>query len=307
MAITAQMVKELREKTGAGMLDCKKALTESDGDMDKAIDYLREKGIAKAAKKADRIAAEGLTSISTNGNDAVILEVNSETDFVAKNEGFQTLVKELAEHLLKNKPATVEEALTQTMENGATVDAHINAAIAKIGEKLSLRRFTVVSKTDSDAFGAYLHMGGRISVLTVLEGSTDADAAKDVSMHIAALNPKYVSRDQVSQEEVEHERQVLTQQALNEGKPENIVTKMVEGRLGKYFEDVCVLDQAFVKNPDQKVRQFVESKGATIREFIRYEVGEGIEKREDNFAEEVMNQVNKKQSIILGLKGLKYL
>jgi elongation factor Ts len=294
MAITAQMVKELREKTGAGMLDCKKALTESDGDMDKAIDYLREKGIAKAAKKADRIAAEGLTSISTNGNDAVILEVNSETDFVAKNEGFQTLVKELAEHLLKNKPATVEEALTQTMENGATVDAHINAAIAKIGEKLSLRRFTVVSKTDSDAFGAYLHMGGRISVLTVLEGSTDADAAKDVSMHIAALNPKYVSRDQVSQEEVEHERQVLTQQALNEGKPENIVTKMVEGRLGKYFEDVCVLDQAFVKNPDQKVRQFVESKGATIREFIRYEVGEGIEKREDNFAEEVMNQVNKK-------------
>ncbi|MBS4211854.1 MULTISPECIES: translation elongation factor Ts [Neobacillus] len=294
MAITAQMVKELREKTGAGMLDCKKALTESDGDMDKAIDYLREKGIAKAAKKADRIAAEGLTSISTNGNDAVILEVNSETDFVAKNEGFQTLVKELAEHLLKNKPATVEEALTQTMENGATVDAHINAAIAKIGEKLSLRRFTVVSKTDNDAFGAYLHMGGRISVLTVLEGTTEADAAKDVSMHIAALNPKYVSRDQVSQEEVEHERQVLTQQALNEGKPENIVTKMVEGRLGKYFEDVCVLDQAFVKNPDQKVRQFVESKGATIREFIRYEVGEGIEKREDNFAEEVMNQVNKK-------------
>ncbi|MBU8915286.1 translation elongation factor Ts [Bacillus sp. FJAT-29953] len=294
MAITAQMVKELREKTGAGMLDCKKALTESDGDMDKAIDYLREKGIAKAAKKADRIAAEGLTSISTNGNDAVILEVNSETDFVAKNEGFQTLVKELAEHLLKNKPATVEEALTQTMENGATVDAHINAAIAKIGEKLSLRRFTVVSKTDNDAFGAYLHMGGRISVLTVLEGTKEADAAKDVSMHIAALNPKYVSRDQVSQEEVEHERQVLTQQALNEGKPENIVTKMVEGRLGKYFEDVCVLDQAFVKNPDQKVRQFVESKGATIREFIRYEVGEGIEKREDNFAEEVMNQVNKK-------------
>lgn len=294
MAITAQMVKELREKTGAGMLDCKKALTESDGDMDKAIDYLREKGIAKAAKKADRIAAEGLTSISTNGNDAVILEVNSETDFVAKNEGFQTLVKELADHLLNNKPATVEEALTQTMENGATVDAHINAAIAKIGEKLSLRRFTVVSKTDNDAFGAYLHMGGRISVLTVLEGTTDADAAKDVSMHIAALNPKYVSRDQVSQEEVEHERQVLTQQALNEGKPENIVTKMVEGRLGKYFEDVCVNDQAFVKNPDQKVRQFVESKGAKIREFIRYEVGEGIEKREDNFAEEVMNQVNKK-------------
>jgi elongation factor Ts len=294
MAITAQMVKELREKTGAGMMDCKKALTETNGDMDKAIDFLREKGIAKAAKKADRIAAEGLTSILTQGNDAVILEVNSETDFVAKNEGFQTLVKELGEHLLKNKPATVEDALAQTMENGATVADHINAAIAKIGEKLTLRRFKVVSKTDNDAFGAYLHMGGRISVLTVLEGTTDADAAKDVAMHIAALNPKYVSRDQVSKEEVEHERQVLTQQALNEGKPENIVTKMVEGRLGKYFEEVCVLDQAFVKNPDQKVRQFVESKGAKIREFVRYEVGEGIEKREDNFAEEVMNQINKK-------------
>ncbi|MEH7085449.1 translation elongation factor Ts [Neobacillus drentensis] len=293
MAITAQMVKELREKTGAGMLDCKKALTETDGDMDKAIDFLREKGIASAAKKGDRIAAEGLTYVVTEGNNAVILEVNSETDFVAKNEAFQALVKELAAHLLKNNPASVEEASAQTMENGATVADHINAAIAKIGEKLTLRRFTVLSKTDNDAFGAYIHMGGRISVLSVLEGTTDADAAKDVSMHIAALKPKYVSRDQVSQDEVEHERQVLTQQALNEGKPEKIVEKMVEGRLGKYFEDVCVLDQTFVKNPDQKVRQFVESKGATIREFVRYEVGEGIEKREDNFAEEVMNQIKK--------------
>jgi len=294
MAVTAQMVKELREKTGAGMMDCKKALTATDGDMDKAIDFLREKGIAKAANKADRIAAEGLTSVVTEGNEAVILEVNSETDFVAKNEAFQGLVQELAQHLLKNKPATVEEASAQTMENGATVNDHINAAIAKIGEKLSLRRFALLSKTDNDAFGAYLHMGGRISVLTVLEGTTEEAAAKDVSMHIAALRPKYVSRDQVSQEEVEHERQVLTQQALNEGKPENIVAKMVEGRLGKYFEDVCLLDQTFVKNPDQKVRQFVESKGATVREFVRYEVGEGIEKKEDNFAEEVMNQVNKK-------------
>jgi elongation factor Ts len=293
MAVTAQMVKELREKTGAGMMDCKKALTETNGDMEQAIDYLREKGIAKAAKKGDRIAAEGLTYVVAEGNNAVILEVNSETDFVAKNEAFQNLVKELAAHLLANKPATVEEASAQTI-NGVTVADYINTAIAKIGEKLSLRRFAVVSKTDNDAFGAYLHMGGRISVLTVLEGTTDADAAKDVSMHIAALKPLYVSRDQVSQEEVERERQVLTQQALNEGKPENIVAKMVEGRLGKYFEDVCLLDQTFVKNPDQKVRQFVESKGATVREFVRYEVGEGIEKREDNFAEEVMNQVNKK-------------
>ncbi|MBS4189260.1 elongation factor Ts [Bacillus sp. FJAT-49705] len=293
MAITAQMVKELREKTGAGMMDCKKALQETDGDMEKAIDFLREKGIAKAAKKGDRIAAEGLTTIKVEGNEAVILEVNSETDFVAKNEGFQVLVKELADHLLANKPASVEEANGQTMANGATVETHINSAIAKIGEKLTLRRFEIKTKNDSDAFGAYLHMGGRISVLTVLEGTTDGDAAKDVSMHIAALNPKYVSRDQVSQEEVERERQVLTQQALNEGKPENIVAKMVEGRISKYFEDVCVNDQAFVKNPDQKVGKFVESKGGKIREFVRFEVGEGIEKREDNFAEEVMSQVKK--------------
>jgi elongation factor Ts len=292
-AITAQMVKELREKTGVGMMDCKKALQQTDGDMDKAIDYLREKGMASASKKADRIAAEGLTSVVVNGNDAVILEVNAETDFVAKNEAFQTLVKELGEHLLKNKPATIEEAVASTMDNGATVEAHINAAISKIGEKMTLRRFTVLTKTDNDAFGAYLHMGGRISVLTVLDGTTDADAAKDVSMHVAALNPKYVSHDQVSQEELEHERQVLTQKSLNEGKPENIVAKMVEGRLRKYLEEICLNDQPFVKNPDQKVSQFVASKGATIREFIRYEVGEGLEKREENFAEEVMNQMKK--------------
>ena len=293
MAITAQMVKELREKTGAGMMDCKKALTETNGDMEQAIDYLREKGIAKAAKKGDRIAAEGLTYIVTEGNEAVILEVNSETDFVAKNEGFQVLVKELAAHLLAKKPATVEEALEQTMDNGAVVSEHINAAIAKIGEKLTLRRFQVVSKTDADAFGAYLHMGGRIGVLTVLEGTTDEAAAKDVAMHIAAIKPLYISRDQVTAEEVEREREVLTQQALNEGKPENIVAKMVEGRLGKFFEDICVVDQAFVKNPDQKVGQFIAATGGKLTSFVRYEVGEGIEKKQDNFAEEVMSQVKK--------------
>ena len=293
MAITAQQVKELREKTGAGMMDCKKALTETNGDMDKAIDYLREKGIAKAAKKGDRIAAEGLTSIVVEGDQAVILEVNAETDFVAKNDAFQTLVKELAAHLLANKPASVEEALAQTMENGATVQDHINAAIAKIGERITLRRFEIKTKPENGAFGAYIHQGGRISVLTIIEGSADEAVAKDVSMHIAALNPKYVSRDQVTAEEVEHERQVLTQQALNEGKPEKIVAKMVEGRLGKYFEEICVMDQTFVKNPDQKVGQYVQANGATIVEFVRYEVGEGIEKKQDNFAEEVMSQVKK--------------
>ncbi|WP_409253728.1 translation elongation factor Ts [Bacillus sp. SCS-153A] len=294
MAITAQMVKELREKTGAGMMDCKKALQETGGDMDQAIDFLREKGIAKAAKKADRIAAEGTTYIQSDGNTAVILEVNAETDFVAKNENFQTVVKELSQHLLTNQPASVEEALDQKMENGSTVGEYINSAIAKIGEKITLRRFEIRTKTDNDAFGEYLHMGGRIGVLTVVEGTTDADAAKDVAMHAAALNPKYVSRDQVSEEEVEREREVLTQQALNEGKPENIVAKMVEGRLGKFFEDVCILDQPFVKNPDQKVRQFLESHGAVLTDFVRYEVGEGIEKRQENFADEVMSQVNKK-------------
>ncbi|MGG0643684.1 translation elongation factor Ts [Sporosarcina gallistercoris] len=293
MAVTAQMVKELREKTGAGMMDCKKALTEVNGDMDAALDFLREKGLSSAAKKADRIAAEGTTTIEVSGNDAIILEINAETDFVAKNEGFQTLVKEISAHLLKTKPASVEEALASTMENDLVVADYISNAIAKIGEKISLRRFEIRTKTDNDAFGAYLHMGGRISVLTVLEGTTDAEAAKDVAMHIAAMNPKYVSHDQISEEEVEHERKILTEQALNEGKPENIVAKMVEGRLRKYFEEICVLDQPFVKNSDQKVGEFVTSTGGTLTEFIRYEVGEGIEKREDNFADEVMSQVNK--------------
>ncbi|BBW96660.1 translation elongation factor Ts [Geobacillus icigianus] len=293
MAITAQMVKELREKTGAGMMDCKKALTETNGDMEKAIDWLREKGIAKAAKKADRIAAEGVAYIAVEGNTAVILEVNSETDFVAKNEEFQALVKTLAAHLLKQKPASLDEALGQTMDNGSTVQDYINEAIAKIGEKITLRRFAVVNKADGETFGAYLHMGGRIGVLTLLAGSASEDVAKDVAMHIAALHPKYVSRDEVPQEEVAHEREVLKQQALNEGKPEKIVEKMVEGRLNKFYEDVCLLEQAFVKNPDVTVRQYVESNGAAVKQFIRYEVGEGLEKRQDNFAEEVMSQVRK--------------
>ena len=203
------------------------------------------------------------------------------------------MVKELAAHLLAKKPASVEEALAQTMDNGATVEAHINEAIAKIGEKLTLRRFAIATKSDADAFGGYLHMGGRIGVLTVLEGSTDEAAAKDVAMHIAALKPLYISRDAVTEEEIERERKVLTEQALNEGKPEKIVAKMVEGRLGKFFEEICVLDQAFVKNPDQKVGQFIATTGGKLTSFTRFEVGEGIEKREDNFAEEVMSQVKK--------------
>ncbi|MGP4072219.1 translation elongation factor Ts [Piscibacillus sp. B03] len=294
MAVTAKMVKELREKTGAGMMDCKKALTETDGDLDKAVEYLREKGMAKAAKKADRVAAEGSTHIISEGNTAVIIEVNSETDFVAKNDQFKTLLNDLAQHILKFKPATVEEAMEQNLNGGEeTVEHYIKSAIAKIGEKISLRRFEVVEKDDNAAFGEYLHMGGRIGVLALLEGTTDASVAKDVAMHVAAVNPRYVSSDEVPEEEVNKEREVLKQQALNEGKPENIVEKMVEGRLRKFFEEICLLEQEFVKDPDQKVKQFVESNGATVKSFVRYEVGEGMEKREDNFVDEVMNQVNK--------------
>ncbi|MCZ8532754.1 translation elongation factor Ts [Psychrobacillus psychrodurans] len=291
MAVTAQMVKELREKTGAGMMDCKKALVESDGNLEAAIDFLREKGLSSAAKKADRIAAEGTTYIQVEGNKAVLLEMNAETDFVSKNESFQQLVQTVASHLLATEPASVEEALASTVEEGVTIENLISNAVAKIGEKITLRRFVIETKTDADAFGPYLHMGGRIGVLTLLEGSTDEQAAKDVAMHIAALNPAYISRDEVSADEVERERKILTEQALNEGKPENIVAKMVEGRLGKYFEEVCVLEQSFVKNSDQKVKVFVESTGGKLVSFTRYAVGEGIEKREDNFAEEVMSQV----------------
>ncbi|HEI7740870.1 TPA: elongation factor Ts [Staphylococcus aureus] len=289
--ISAKLVKELREKTGAGMMDCKKALTETDGDIDKAIDYLREKGIAKAAKKADRIAAEGLVHVETKGNDAVIVEINSETDFVARNEGFQELVKEIANQVLDTKAETVEALMETTLPNGKSVDERIKEAISTIGEKLSVRRFAIRTKTDSDAFGAYLHMGGRIGVLTVVEGSTDEEAARDVAMHIAAINPKYVSSEQVSEEEINHEREVLKQQALNEGKPENIVEKMVEGRLRKYLQEICAVDQDFVKNPDVTVETFLKTKGGKLVDFVRYEVGEGMEKREENFADEVKGQM----------------
>lgn len=291
MAISAKLVKELREKTGAGMMDCKKALTETDGDMDKAIDYLREKGIAKAAKKADRIAAEGLVHVEINGNEAAIVEINSETDFVARNEGFQNLVKAIANQVLATKAESVDALMETKFEDGKTVDEKMKEAISTIGEKLSIRRFSVRTKTDNDAFGAYLHMGGRIGVLTVVEGTTDEEAAKDVAMHIAAINPKYVSSDQVSEDEISHEKEVLKQQALNEGKPENIVEKMVEGRLRKYLQEICAVDQNFVKNPDETVEAFLKSKGGKLVDFVRYEVGEGMEKREENFADEVKGQM----------------
>lgn len=288
MAITAAMVKELREKTSAGMMDCKKALVETNGDMSAAIDWLRERGIAKAAKKSDRVAAEGLCSVAIEGNTAVIFELNSETDFVAKNEQFLTLLDKLGKILVANKPATVEEALAIEVE-GTTVDGMLIEATSTIGEKITLRRLTVVEKADNEFFGSYLHMGGRIAALTVVEGKEEV--AKDAAMHAAAINPQYLTVEEVPAEVVAKEREILTQEALNEGKPANIVEKMVEGRIRKFLADVCMLEQPFVKDGDVTVAKFAANNGSTIKSFIRLEVGEGIEKVVANFAEEVMSQV----------------
>ena len=290
--ISAQLVKQLRDMTGVGMMDAKKALVQTEGDIDAAVDYLRENGLAKAAKKADRIAAEGITNVLVDGNVAVVLEVNAETDFVAKNDKFQALVAKLSEVILANKPANLEAALEIVTPEGKISDV-IAEATTVIGEKISLRRFEIVEKSDADAFGAYLHMGGRIGVLTVLEGSTDADAAKDIAMHVAAINPKYVDRSEVSADELEHEKKVLTEQALNEGKPANIVEKMIAGRLNKFLAEISLNDQPFVKDPDTTVSKYAASKGGSVKLFHRYEVGEGLEKRVDNFVEEVMGQVKK--------------
>ncbi|MCB5954410.1 translation elongation factor Ts [Enterococcus sp. CWB-B31] len=290
--ISAKMVKELRDMTGVGMMDAKRALVEVEGDMDKAVDYLREKGMAKAGKKNDRIAAEGLANVAVNGNFAAIVEVNSETDFVSKNEMFQDLVKNIAKEVAENKPASMEEALAIKTAKG-TLETELIEAQTVIGEKISFRRFEIVEKEDNAAFGAYLHMGGRIAVLSVVDGTTDEEVAKDIAMHVAAINPRYVDESQIPQEELDHEKTVLTEQALNEGKPANIVDKMVIGRLNKFKAEISLVDQPFVKDPDMTVKNYVSSKGGTVNSFVRFEVGEGIEKREDNFADEVMSQMKK--------------
>ena len=290
--ITAKLVKELRDMTGVGMMDAKKALVEVEGDIDKAVDFLREKGLAKAAKKADRIAAEGGTATYVDGNTAALIELNSETDFVAKNDKFQALVATVVKAIAEAKPATMEEALAVKVGD-KTIEELILEGTTVIGEKLSLRRFEVLSKADSDAFGEYLHMGGRIGVLTVIEGSDDSVAAKDVAMHVAAINPRYVSREDVSEEDYKHEEKIQTEIALNEGKPANIVEKMIKGRMNKYLAEISLTEQAFVKNPDQTVAEFVASKGGKVKTFVRYEVGEGMEKRQDNFADEVAAQMGK--------------
>lgn len=289
--MSASLVKELRELTGAGMLDCKKALEACNGNIDDAIALLREKGISKAAKKADRIAAEGLADILIEGNKAVIVEVNSETDFVAKNQEFKDLVKAILKAIIENEPKTNEDVLNLVVD-GETVNDLIVNKTAKIGEKLSFRRFSKIEKNDEQVFGSYIHMGGKIAVLTRLNGANE-EVAKDVAMHAAAMRPSVVRREQVPQEEVEKEREILKEQAINEGKPAEIAEKMVEGRLAKFFKEVCLEEQPFVKDGDINVLTYVKNNNGTIEDMVRFEVGEGMEKREENFAEEVAKQMGK--------------
>ena len=288
--ISASLVKELREKSGAGMLDCKKALEANDGNIEAAIDWLREKGISKAAKKADRIAAEGIAAILIQGNKAVVVEVNSETDFVAKNDEFKELVDTILKTIINSDVTTVEEALKLTVEN-ETLNDLIVAKTAKIGEKISLRRFQKIEKSDSESFGEYIHMGGKIAVITLVDNASE-EVAKDVSMHAAAMRPKYVKRENVPTDEIEKERAVLKEQAINEGKPAEIAEKMVEGRINKYYKEICLEEQPFVKDSDVNVKTYVANNGGSIVNMIRIEVGEGIEKKEENFAEEVAKQIN---------------
>ncbi|WP_312699079.1 translation elongation factor Ts [Sedimentibacter sp.] len=302
MEITASMVKELRDKTNAGMMDCKKALAETAGDIEKAIDYLREKGLSKASKKADRIAAEGLTYalVSECGKKGAVVEVNSETDFVAKNEEFKGFVATAAKVVLNQEVKDVEALKEIKLEDGKTLQETLTDKIAKIGENMTIRRFAV-EKVENGAVVAYVHAGGKISVIVALESEGDKEAlevlGKDLAMQVAAMNPKYISTDDVDPEFIAHEREILIAQAMNEGKPRNIVEKMVEGRLQKELKEVCLLEQAFVKDGDITVKKHIENIAKNIGKEIkiagvkRYEVGEGIEKKTENFAEEVAKQM----------------
>jgi len=309
MEITAAMVKALREKTGAGMMDCKKALVETDGDMDKAIDTLREKGLSKAAKKADRIAAEGLVGVhsSDDSKKVAVVEINSETDFVAKNEEFKQLVSDITKIVLDNEVSSLEELLKAEL-NGATVEEEVNTKIAKIGEKMTVRRFEKIT-VDNGVLVPYVHGAGKIvSVVKLETSSNDAkivELGKDLAMQVAAMNPKYISEKDIDQDYIDHEREVLKHQAINENnelpenkrKPEEIILKMLEGRLKKELKEVCLLEQAFVKEPKKSVGDVVEETakavGAPIQviQMVRYEVGEGIEKKQEDFAEEVAKQM----------------
>ena len=289
MDISASMVKDLREKTGAGMMDCKKALVETNGDMDKAIDYLREKGISKAAKKAERIAAEGLSNIYINGNDAVVVELNSETDFVAKNSEFKDLLDKIGNTILENKVESMEDALNAKCGK-ETINELIVNATAKIGEKISLRRFEKITKEESQVFGSYLHMGGKISSLTVVDGDKE-DIARDVAMQAAAMRPLYINIESIPAEDLEHEKAVIKEQVINEGKKPEFADKIVEGRLRKFYEETVLEEQAFIKDSGITVKTYLENNNSKLVKLIKYEVGEGMEKRNDDFAAEVMSQI----------------
>ena len=293
--ITAALVKELREKTGAGMMDCKKALTETDGDIAKAIDWLRQKGISKAAKKADRIAAEGLSKVVIDGNKAIVVEINSETDFVAKNEQFLELLDKTCKTLINANATSVEEALTVAVDGGTLNDLFVNAT-ATIGEKITLRRFEVLTKTDDQVFGAYMHMGGKISAVVVANGAK-ADVAKDMAMQVASMNPQYVSRANMPAEVVEHETNVQKEILKNDpklaSKTEKVLAGIIEGRVSKTLQEMCLVDQLFFKNQDIKCGQYLKENGMEVVSFVKYTVGEGLEKREENFAEEVAKQMAK--------------
>jgi len=289
MAITAALVKELRDRTGAGMMDCKKALVETNADLEAAIDLMRASGAAKAAKKAGRVASEGLVNVtvSDDNKQAAILEVNSETDFVTKGSAFIDFVDSLGRLALKNKPDSVESFLGQKLDSGETVDEARENIIAKIGENISVRRVQIIS-TETGILGAYKH-GDRIAVLTVL-ASQDSALAKDVAMHIAASRPECISEDQLSEELLEREKAIFIEQARESGKPDNIIEKMIVGRMKKFVNEVTLYGQSFVKDPDVTVGELVKSNNSEVESFVRYEVGEGIEKKEDNFVEEVMAQ-----------------
>lgn len=288
---SAQNVKELRDKTGAGMMDCKKALEASNGDMENAITWLREKGISKAQKKAERIAAEGISEAIAIDNVASIVEVNCETDFVARNEEFKSLVHNIAKSLLNSNAKTMEEANSVTLDDGSTISDAVVSFTAKIGEKISFRRFDIVTKENNQEFGIYSHMGGKITALTVLDGN-NSDVAKDVAMHVAAMKPLYLDSTSVDSDALSKEREIYKEQAINEGKPEDIAEKMVEGRIKKYYKEVCLVEQPFIKDSGVSVGAYAKNNGMNVVSMIRYEVGEGIEKRNENFAEEVMNQIN---------------
>lgn len=290
MAITAAQVKELRDKTSVGMMDAKKALVEADGDLDKAIDLLREKGMAKAAKKGDRVAAEGMTAVAVKGNSAAIIELNSETDFVAGNAEFNELLRAVANAIVEFAPADVEAALALEVEAGQTLNDKIVGTTQITGEKITLRRFTVVEKSDSENFGSYSHLAGSISALVVVDGASEA-AAKDIAMHVAAIAPQYVSDDQVPAEVVDKEKEVQLASEDLAGKPDNIKEKMVDGRIKKFLAEISLLDQPFVKNGDQTVAQFIDSQNGSVKAFVRYQVGDGLEKKVTDLAEEVAKQL----------------